>query len=98
MKVKNYKQFAYFEYDDYLSPIPDNSQFDLGDIVYNKIHNSIGVVIGCINYVGEELRTDMDGMQCFCDLELAEPKHFDIKNVNIGEKLRKILENKKKWD
>lgn len=84
MKVSNYKEYALFDYSDYLSPIPDEQPFDLGDIVYNKQHNTIGVVIGCIDYGGEELRTDMDGMQFFQDLELATLEHFQIKDVNLG--------------
>ena len=94
MKV-NPKEYAYFDYPEYLSEKVENPNppFSLGDIVYNRIHNSIGVVLGCIDYWGEELRTDMDGMQSFQDLEIASSKHLRIKDVVIGEKLKTELSN-----
>lgn len=96
MKVSDYTSYAYFEYEPYLFNNDgekdffldvDKRPFDLGDIVYIKKAHSLGVVIGCIDYAGEELRTDMEGMQSFADLELATQDHFFLPDVCIGSLL-----------
>ena len=100
MKVKNYKDYRLFDYSDYIDSsgnevtceIPQKDRpFDLGDIVYTKDENSIGVVIGCVDYSSEDLRTDMDGMQGFCQVELATNEHFDLDGVRVQAKLIKEL-------
>jgi len=90
MKV-NHKDYAYFDYPEYLSEKVKNPPFERGDVVYNRVHNTIGVVLGCIDYWGEELRTDADGMQFFKDLEIATPQHLQIEGVIIGEKMKTEL-------
>jgi len=93
MKVSNYLNYRLFDYTNYLDnrsnaiPKPKKLRFDLGDIVYIKSENSVGVVIGCIDQQSGELRTDMDGMQCFSNLKLATKKDFKRKNLRISPKL-----------
>lgn len=91
MKVNNVRDYAYFEYPEYIGTAT-NTPFTLGDIVYIKPLNSIGIVLGCIDGEGEELRTDAEGMQCFCDLELAELHHFSLEGVSMGYKLKSEVE------
>lgn len=96
IKVDN-KKYALFDYTPFLdrncNPIkrPKNTKFDLGDVVYIKSTNSIGVVIGCIDNESGELRTDMDGMVAFSDLEPATPKHFEIKEVCFVDRLKQDI-------
>ena len=93
MKVSNYKDYAYFNYIDYLDrncneiPKPEKLTYGLGDVVYVKDTNSIGVVIGCIDEESAELRTDVDGMQCFSNLKLATLKDFKRKSIRMSPKL-----------
>jgi hypothetical protein len=93
MKVANYLDYRLFDYADYLDnkdrviPKPKKLRFDLGDIVYIKSENSVGVVIGCIVQESGELRTDMDGMQCFSNLRLATKKDLKRKSLRITPKL-----------
>jgi hypothetical protein len=99
----NPNNYALFDYTPYFdrncNPIarPKKPKFDLGDVVYIKNENSIGVVLGCIDHESEELRTDMDGMQCFDNLEFATAKHFELKDVHFVDALKEeiFLENKK---
>jgi len=99
----NPNNYALFDYTPFLDrncnpvPRPKNPKYDLGDVVYIKTQNSIGVVIGCIDHVGEDLRTDVDGMQCFDDIEFATAKHFELKDVYFADALKEeiFLENKK---
>lgn len=91
---KNYALFEYIEYMDRNSksiPRPKNTKYKLGEVVYIKHENSIGVVIGCIDNECAELRTDMDGMVAFDDLEPATMKHFDIEGVRYCETLKADL-------
>jgi hypothetical protein len=98
----NPNNYALFDYTPYFDrncnpvPRPKKVKFDLGDVVYIKTQNSIGVVLGCIDHESEDLRTDMDGMQCFDDIEFATAKHFDIKDVRFSDRLKEeiFLENK----
>jgi hypothetical protein len=92
LKVRD-KDYALFEYTPFLDrncnavPRPKKTKYDLGDVVYIKTQNSIGVVLGCIDNESEDLRTDMDGMQCFSDIEPATLEHFKIKDVRFQERL-----------
>lgn len=97
----NDKNYALFDYTPYMDrnsnsiPRPKNTKFDLGDVVYIKEQNSIGVVIGCIDNELGELRTDMDGMQHFDNnLEHATIDHFKIKDVHFSERLLEDLMTK----
>ena len=47
------------------------------------------MVLGCIDYSSEELRTDMDGMRCFSELELATTKHFKLEEIRVSPRLEK---------
>tara|TARA_B100000767_G_scaffold240090_1_gene235694 strand:+ start:282 stop:584 length:303 start_codon:yes stop_codon:yes gene_type:complete len=99
MKVSNHKDYALFDYSQYLHRgqeatchVPEkNRPFDLGSIVYIKDENAIGVVIGCVDYETEDLRTDMSGMQGFCQVELATKEHLKIKDVRLTPQLKKEL-------
>lgn len=95
---KNYALFEYVPYfDRNTNPIlrPKKVKYDLGDVVYIKEENAIGVVLGCIDHETEELRTDMSGMQGFSQIEPATKAHFKIKGVNFQEKLYKEIFNTK---
>jgi hypothetical protein len=96
MKV-NHKHYALFNYSPYLDrnckeiERPTTVTFDLGDVVYIKSENSIGVVIGCVSESTGEVRTDMDGMQWHGNLELATKEHFEKAGVQFTEMLYKEL-------
>lgn len=100
IKVDN-KKYALFDYTPFLDRSnieikrPKNTKYDLGDVVYIRSTNAIGVVIGCIDNESGELRTDMDGMVAFSDLELATPKHFQIKDVRFLDRLKQDIFLKK---
>ena len=54
------------------------STYKVGEVVYIKPENRIGVVLGIIDEVGGELRTDSSGMVSYCDIEFYNPKiHCD---------------------
>jgi hypothetical protein len=57
-------------YDAYLTP-PPAEHFHVGDVVYDEGNKCVGVVLGCIDYVGGELRLDSDGMQPIENLRYA---------------------------
>lgn len=98
----NPNNYGFFEYEPYFdrntNPIsrPKKVKYDVGDVVYIKPENSIGVVLGCIDHETGDLRTDMDGMQAFDDIEFATKEHFDIKGVRFVPQLKEeiLMENK----
>ena len=102
----NHKNYALFNYTPYLDrrdneiPRPENLTYDLGDVVYIKNENSIGVVLGCIDEQGQEVRTDMDGMQWFGNLEPATMEHFNIPDVCFKQTLKTDLDGtlERKYD
>lgn len=54
------------------------STYKVGQVVYIKPENRIGVVLGIIDEVRGELRTDASGMVSYNDLEVYIPKkHMD---------------------
>lgn len=97
MKVKNYKEYRYFEYPEYVDgnfniiDKPKKVLFEVGDIVLIKTTKSLGVVIGCVDHEHNELRTDMDGMQCFEDLKKFKKRDLNIKGLKICSLLKKEL-------
>ena len=86
-KIKvNPKNYAFFEYPEYSErgtavSRPDNPTFEVGHVVYDKEHNTIGVVDG-------ELRLDTDGMVCIDKLEFATVDSFCIHNVCFASFLK----------
>ena len=91
LKVNN-KNYAIFKYPAYLDTSnketekSKNGIYEVGDVVVIR-EETIGVVIGCIVEVQEELRTDMEGMVCFSDLRFATVEDFD-KDLRFQEKLK----------
>lgn len=89
----NAKDYALFDYSPYLDgqsnviPRPKKVKYDLGDVVYIRPSNSIGVVLGCIDHDCEELRTDMEGMVPFSDIEFAKKEHFGTQGVSVQKEL-----------
>ncbi|HSG31857.1 MAG TPA: hypothetical protein VLB82_09960 [Thermodesulfobacteriota bacterium] len=88
--INNYALFDYFPYLERGSECekPKKLKYHVGQVVYLKHTNAIGVVLGCIDSVGEELRTDMDGMVCFDDLRPVKKGDFKIKDVRFIERLK----------
>ena len=91
--ILNDKDYALFDYTPYLlrgseCEKPKKLKFQLGQVVYLQHTNAIGVVIGCIDEVSEELRTDMDGMVSFDDLRPVKMFDFSLKDVRFQEKLK----------
>lgn len=78
----DHKRYALFDYTEYMDrngnsiPRPKKVKYDLGEVVFIIPQNSIGVVLGCIDHDCQELRTDMDGMQCFSDIRPAKKSDF----------------------
>lgn len=81
----NYALFDYHIFSDIGGPCvrPDKTPYEVGDVVYVKEENSIGVVLGCIDVKCEELRTDVDGMQSFSNIRPATMKDFDLDGVRF---------------
>ncbi len=89
---KNYALFEYIPFiDNQWNEIkrPKNTKYDLGDVVYLKHTNAIGVIIGSIGTY--DARTDMDGMVSFEDMRPATLKDFEIEDVNFDETLLQDL-------
>ena len=94
--VKDINTYRYFDYPEYYTTEPVFPAFRVGDVVYIKSTNSIGVVLGCIDAEYEDLRTDMDGMQAFSNLEFATTAHLNMNGVQIVNKLKlELLESMK---
>ena len=96
MKLKvNNKHYALFNYTPYFDrqcneiQRPEKLTYDVGDVVYIKEENAIGVVLGCVCESTEEVRTDMSGMVCFSQIEPATKEHFQIKGVRFQDLLYK---------
>lgn len=62
------------------------------DLVYVKSTNSIGCVMSFIDNTSQELRTDVDGMRCFSELEHFNLSHMD-KNPFVAASLKEELFN-----
>lgn len=88
--INNYALFDYFPYLERGSECeePKELHFQLGQVVYLQHTNAIGVVIGCIDEVSEDLRTDMDGMVCFDDLRPVKMSDFSLNDVRFQDKLK----------
>lgn len=74
-------------YPEYLSEKPITEHFEVGDLLYDKKHNAIGIVLGCIDYKGGELRLDSDGMQPIENLRYATKEDLDIPNIRHKDTL-----------
>lgn len=87
----NDKDYALFDYTPFFKedePCDDyKTSYKPGDVVVikekdeNEEHTvlRVGVVLGCIDEVREELRTDMSGMVCYDQIEPYHPiKHKDV--------------------
>ncbi len=56
----------------------ERQRFQIGDIVYNKVYNTVGFIRD--NEWRGEIRTDADGVVNVKDLEIFTPsKHIDVK-------------------
>ena len=97
MRVKNLDKFKKFSYKPYVNkldkeiPIPENTLYKVGDVVYLKHTQRVGVVIGVIDNEGQELRTDVDGMVAFSDLRLATTLDFVGQPKEYIEKIKKEI-------
>jgi len=92
--------YAVFEYSPFLDGCtecarPQETEYELGQVVYIKSTNAIGVVLGCIDNKHEELRTDMDGMRCFSEIQPATLEDFQIKDVRFASYLLEECKGKK---
>ncbi len=92
VNAMNYRRFEYITYSEQGEPLnqkPKNTEYELGDVVYIIEQNSIGVVLGNVDNVWEELRTDMDGMQGFEQVRPATMNDFELKDVHFSDALLK---------
>lgn len=93
LRVKDAGKYAFFEYEQYHDrftneiPKPDKLTYDIGDVVFIKDENAIGVVIGCVSEESGEVRTDMSGMQCFSQIRPATIKDFERLGVRYTKTL-----------
>lgn len=96
VNIDNYTPFEYlpFSKDGVATKRPKNTKYEVGQVVYIKHTNTLGVVLGCIDNFREELRTDADGMQCFSDIRPATMEDFNIKGVNSLKRLKAECEGK----
>jgi len=94
----NESNYRLFDYPKYINRNGDETEkpnkltYDVGDVVFVKPQNSIGVVIGCIEE-GNDLRTDVDGMQCFSEIRHAKKQDFKRKGCFFSQKLYNELFN-----
>lgn len=72
---------------------PKNTTIYCGDIMYDTVHNAIGIVLGCIDEVSGEVRLDSDGMQSIEQLRKATMGDFSIEGVRFTPSIKKELEN-----
>ena len=89
VKITNYTKNIYNQYikNWKKSDKPINTKYEVGDVVFNSKHNTIGVVLGIIDNELEDLRTDADGMVHFSNIRLAKFSDFQISNVRYKPKL-----------
>ncbi len=79
-----YPNLAEQDYPAYLS-IPSVSRpFMVGDVLWDEENKTIGMVLGCIDYEGGELRLDSDGMQPIENLRYATIDDFTVCEPQIG--------------
>jgi hypothetical protein len=71
---------------------PEDASIFCGDIMYDKEHNAIGIVLGCIDEVCGELRLDSDGMQPIDNLRPATMEDFSIEDVGFKPSMKEELE------
>ena len=88
----NHLDYRRFEYSDYIRdhkiiPKPEETAYELGEVVFVKTEKSIGVVLGVIDNYREELRTDVDGMQCFSNIRRATMNDFKIQGIRFSNEL-----------
>jgi len=96
--IKNYAKFEYFPFigrDNEPVPHPLRPKYKIGQVVYIKPENALGVVLGCIDEQTEELRTDMSGMVAFVDLEPADKTFFYKPGIRFVPLLYKEVFGKK---
>ncbi len=96
-RVKDLNKYAYFNYSTYLDEKgketkkpPVNNPYKVGDIVFEKSLNTIGVVLGCIS--PDQVRTDQDGMRSICNIRPAT-----YKDVLNGAHITSDLLNEFYW-
>jgi len=71
---------------------PKYTKIYCGDVMYDAKHNSIGIVLGCIDEACGEVRLDSDGMQSISQLRKAVMSDFLIEGVGYKPSLKKELE------
>lgn len=80
MKIKNYKDYACFDYVSMRLP-----KYELGHVVINKETKEIGVIIQI--HDADECRTDMFGNCDFSQLRLATKKEINKYRPNIEKEV-----------
>jgi len=69
---------------------PKDSKYEIGMLMYDKVNNSIGMILGCIDEACGELRLDSDGMQPIDNLRYATKSDFDIEDLRYKMKLNLV--------
>ena len=97
MNVNIKDHYPNADYDLYLTrsgnktKAPKKVTYKPGDVVYNTVHNTIGIVLGCICESLQELRTDADGMVCYQDIRPYEMLDELKSRVGIKNTLRESM-------
>jgi len=69
--------------------MPKNATIFPGDLMYDKEHNAIGVVLGCIDEEFDgEVRLDSDGMQPISNLRPALKLDFSLAGVRVKPSIK----------
>ena len=90
----NPKNYTNLGYNDYLKQgnvidKPENTTYVVGQVVYIKEENALGVVLGCIDeHFGGDLRTDMSGMVSIDGIRFATMEDFDIDGIRFVPRLK----------
>lgn len=84
---KYYPDLAGNPYPEYLSEAPENG-FKVGDLLFDEANSAIGMVLGCIDYKGGELRLDSDGMRPIEDL-----RHATVEDIQGDTRRDEYLKN-----
>jgi hypothetical protein len=79
----NYTTYRYAPFFDGMNECrrPQETPYEVGEVVFIKDEKAIGVVLGIIDVKTEELRTDMSGMVSFDNIRPATLEDFKIEGV-----------------
>ena len=98
--IVNISNYTNYEYDAFLQrgqkvDRPNDTTYEVGQVVYEIDNNAIGVILGCIDEEWDGvIRTDMNGMRSIDTVRPATMEDFDIDGVDFVPRLKAECEGK----